>query len=177
MGAGGLLGLIPIPFPGVGSLSLGIAGGVLVMSLILGYYGRLGPFNWNMPIAANVLLRNFGLTMFLASVGIASGSPFVKSFGDAGLSLLLGGAAVLLTVVLTVLIVGYYVLRMNFDDLLGIAAGSTGNPAIVTYANQLAPTGRPDIGYAMSFPGMGTILKIIAVQIMLSLSASGVAPG
>jgi hypothetical protein len=60
---------------------------------------------------------------------------------------------------------------MNFDDVLGIAAGATGNPAILAYANTLAPTGRPDIRYAMIFPGVGTILKVIAVQAMVTLSA------
>jgi putative transport protein len=80
-------------------------------------------------------------------------------------------------VVLTVMFVGYYILRMNFDDLLGIASGATGNPAILAYGNQLAPTGKPDIGYAMIFPGVGTILKIILVQIMVVLAAGGAPPG
>lgn len=57
---------------------------------------------------------------------------------------------------------------MEFDDLLGIASGATGNPAILAYGNQLAPTGRPDVGYAMIFPGVGTILKIVVVQIMVT---------
>lgn len=173
---GGLVGLIPIPIPGVGSINLGLAGGVLIISLVLGYYGRLGPFNWNMPVVANVVLRNLGLTLFLAGVGLSSGAPFVQHIGGAGFSLLLAGVFVLLTVVLIVLLVGYFILRMNFDDLLGIASGATGNPAILAYANQLAPTGKPDIGYAMIFPGVGTILKIIVVQVMLALASSSVPP-
>ena len=173
--AGALIGLIPIPIPGLGSVKLGIAGGPLVVSLILGYFGRLGPFNFYLPLVANVLMRNFGLTVFLAVVGMSSGAPFVANVTGPGLGLLLAGVIVLLTVVVTVLLVGYYVLRMNFDDVLGIAAGATGNPAILAYANTLAPTGRPDIGYAMIFPGVGTILKVIAVQAMVTLSA--VPPG
>jgi len=61
---------------------------------------------------------------------------------------------------------GYFALRINFDELLGIAAGATGNPAILAYANSLAPTGKPDINYAIVFPGVGTIVKIVAVQIL-----------
>jgi len=176
MVAGALIGLIPLPVPGVGSVKFGIAGGVLIMSLILGYFGRLGPLNWNMPVVANAILRNFGLTLFLAGVGMSSGDPFVQNIGGVGLSLLLSGIVVVSVVVLFVILVGYYVLRMNFDDLLGIAAGATGNPAILSYANELTPTGKPDIGYAMIFPGVGTILKIILVQIMVALANNGGIP-
>ena len=172
--AGGLIGLIPIPVPGIGSVKLGAAGGPLVMSLILGYIGRLGPFNWRMPVVANIILRNLGLTLFLAGVGMSSGAPFVQNIGGAGLTMLFAGMVVLLTVILVVLLIGYYVLGMHFDDVLGIASGATGNPAILAYANQLAPTGKPDIGYAMIFPGVGTVLKIIVVQVMLALSSGSV---
>ena len=61
---------------------------------------------------------------------------------------------------------GYFLLRMKFDDLLGIASGATGNPAILAYGNSLAPTGKPDLNYAIVFPGVGTIVKIVAVQIL-----------
>jgi putative transport protein len=167
--AGALIGLIPIPIPGLGSVKLGIAGGPLVIALILGYLGRLGPFNWYMPVVANLIMRNFGLTVFLASVGMSSGAPFVANIAGPGLSLLVAGMIVLLTVVVIVFVVGHFILRMSFDDLLGIVAGATGNPAILAYANQLAPTGRPDLGYAMIFPGVGTIVKVIAVQVMVTL--------
>lgn len=176
MALGGLIGLIPIPIPGVGMVKLGLAGGVLIISLILGYFGRLGPFNWNMPPVANVLLRNFGLTLFLASVGISSGAPFIKNIAGAGLSLFAAGIIEVAVVVLTIILVGYFILKMNFDDLLGIASGATGNPAILAYGNQLTPTGRPDICYAMIFPGVGTVLKIILVQIMVAMASGGTLP-
>ncbi len=108
---------------------------------------------------------------------MSSGSAFVQNLGAGGLSYILAGMLVLLTVVLVVMVVGYFVLRMKFDDVLGIASGSTGNPAILAYANQLAPTGRPDIGYAMIFPGVGTIVKVIAVQVMIAMASTGVPPG
>jgi putative transport protein len=172
---GALIGLIPIPLPIIGSVKLGSAGGPLIMSLMLGYIGRLGPFNWRMPMVTNIILRNFGLTVFLAGVGLSSGAPFVQNIGGTGLNMMLAAIIVLLTVILIVLLLGYYVLKMNFDEVIGIASGATGNPAILSYANQIAPTGKPDIVYAMIFPGVGTILKIIAVQVMLTISG-GSAP-
>jgi putative transport protein len=71
-----------------------------------------------------------------------------------------------------VLLVGYYVLRIPFDDLLGVASGATGNPAIVVYATRMAPTDRPDIGYAMIFPS-ATLVKVVAVQIIGLMSGGG----
>ncbi len=170
---GVLLGLIPIPIPGVGKVTLGIGGGPLIVALILGYYRRTGPMLWTMPLPANIVLRNFGLAIFLAAVGVNAGQPFVKTVTESGLTMLFIGAAILLTTVAIVLLVGYYLMKIPYDDLVGIASGATGNPAILVYSNRMAPTERPDINYAMIFPSM-TIVKVIAVQIVgLMFLASG----
>ena len=162
---GVLLGLIPIPLPGIGTVTLGIGGGPLLVALIVGRLRRTGPISWVMPLPANIVLRNFGLTLFLATVGINSGQAFVTTVAQTGPLMLLIGAAVLLTTVAIVLLVGHYLFRIPFDDLLGVASGATGNPAILVYATRMAPTERPDIGYAMIFPS-ATIVKVIAVQII-----------
>ena len=169
---GVLLGLVPIPVPGVGTVTLGIGGGPLIVALIVGRLRRTGPISWVMPLPANIVLRNFGLTLFLATVGINSGQAFVTTVSQTGPLMLLIGAAVLLTTVLMVLLVGYYCLRIPFDDLLGVASGATGNPAIVVYATRMAPTDRPDIGYAMIFPS-ATLVKVVAVQIIGLMSGGG----
>lgn len=169
---GVLLGLVPIPIPGVGTVSLGIGGGPLIVALILGRMRRTGPISWVMPLPANMVLRNFGLTLFLASVGINSGQAFVTTVASQGPLFLIIGALVLLTTVGIVLGVGYYLLRLPYDDLLGVASGATGNPAILVYATRMAPTERPDIGYAMIFPS-ATIIKVIAVQIIGLMALGG----
>ena len=169
---GVLLGLIPIPIPGLGTVALGIGGGPLIVALILGKLRRTGPLLWVMPLPANIVLRNYGLAIFLAAVGINAGQPFVRTVSDSGLTMLLIGAVVVLTAILIVLLVGHYVLRIPFDDLVGVASGATGNPAILVYSTRMAPTERPDIGYAMIFPSM-TVFKVIAVQIVGLLAASG----
>jgi putative transport protein len=71
-----------------------------------------------------------------------------------------------------VLIVCYYLLKIPYDDLVGVASGARGNPAILVYSTKMAPTERPDIGYAMIFPSM-TIVKVIAVQIVGILASTG----
>jgi putative transport protein len=169
---GVLVGLIPIPIPGIGKVTLGITGGPLIVALILGKLRRTGSMLWVMPLPANIVLRNFGLALFLATVGINSGQPFVRTVSESGVLFLVIGAAVLLTTVIIVLMVGYFLLRIPFDDLVGVASGATGNPAILAYSGRMAPTERPDIGYAMIFPSM-TIVKVIAVQIVGLLVATG----
>ena len=82
------------------------------------------------------------------------------------------GAAVLLTTALIVLLAGHYLLRIPYDDLVGVASGATGNPAILVYSTKMAPTERPDIGYAMIFPSM-TLVKVIAIQIVGLLAMGG----
>ena len=169
---GVLLGLIPIPIPGVGTVTLGIGGGPLIVALILGKMRRTGPMLWVMPLPANIVLRNFGLAMFLATVGVNAGQPFVRTIAESGLTMLFIGVAVLLTTVLIVLLVGHYLMKIPYDDLVGVASGATGNPAILVYSTKMAPTERPDIGYAMIFPSM-TIVKVVAVQIIGLLAATG----
>lgn len=170
-----LLGLVPIPIPGVGVVTLGIGGGPLIVALILGKLRRTGPLLWTIPLPANIVLRNFGLAMFLATVGVNAGQPFVRTVTETGLTMLFIGVAVLLTTVLIVLLVGHYVMKIPYDDLVGVASGATGNPAILVYSTKMAPTERPDIGYAMIFPSM-TIVKVVAVQI-IGLLAIGSSAG
>ena len=170
---GVLLGLIPIPIPRVGIVTLGIGGGPLIVALILGKLRRTGPMLWTMPLPANIVLRNFGLAMFLATVGVNAGQPFVRTVAESGLTMLFIGVAVLLTTVAIVLLVGHYLMKIPYDDLVGIASGATGNPAILVYSTKMAPTERPDIGYAMIFPSM-TLVKVIAAQIV-GLLAGGAA--
>jgi putative transport protein len=169
---GVLLGLIPIPIPGVGTVNLGIGGGPLIVALIAGKLRRTGPLLWVMPLPANIVLRNFGLALFLAAVGINAGRPFVQTVAQTGASMLLIGVVVLLTTVIIVLLVGYYLLKIPYDDLVGVASGATGNPSILVFSTRMAPTERPDIGYAMIFPSM-TIVKVIAAQIVGLAVATG----
>ena len=167
MALGFLLGAIQFPLPGIGKLALGLSG-VLIVALVLGNLRRTGGMNWTIPLSANLVLRNFGLTLFLAQVGMASGPKFATTVADTGFVMLAMGAVVLLALALPILILGLFVFRMPYDEVAGIIAGACGNPAVLAYANRLAPTDKADIGYAMIFPGM-TIVKILFVDIVPAL--------
>jgi putative transport protein len=164
MALGFLLGAIRLPLPGGGSIAIGLAG-VLVVALVLGKLRRTGGLSWTMPISANLVLRNLGLTLFLAQVGLSSGPKFAATVTQTGFLFLGLGALIVTGIVLPIMVAGSYFFRMPFDQVSGIVAGAIGNPAILAFSNKLTPTDRPDIGYAMIFPGM-TILKILFVDIV-----------
>ena len=157
-----------VPIPGIGSFSIGFAGGPLVVALILGRLGRTGPMSWHIPFSANLTLRNFGLTLFLAGVGLGAGAPFVETVSTTGFMFLGVGAAILIGGVLTVMLIGHYLLKMSSDDLFGVVAGTTGNPAILVFANRTVQSDRIDLAYASIYPSM-TILKIVLVQVAVGL--------
>ena len=99
---------------------------------------------------------------------MVSGPKFAATVSSSGLSMLGLGAVVLVALVVPVLILGLFVFKMPYDEVAGIVAGACGNPAILAYSNKLAPTERPDLGYAMIFPGM-TIVKILFVDVVAAL--------
>jgi putative transport protein len=164
MALGLLLGAVQISLPGIGKLSLGLAG-VLIIALVLGKLRRTGRRSWTLPLSANLVLRNLGLTIFLAQVGMASGPKFAATITQTGFVMLGLGAVVLLALAAPILILGLLVFRMPFDEIAGILAGACGNPAILAYANEVSQTERPDVAYAMIFPSM-TIVKILFVDIV-----------
>lgn len=168
MSLGVLLGMLKVPVPGLGSFSLGLAGGPLLVALILGRFGRIGPMSWHVPLSANITLRNFGLTLFLAALGLGSGGPFVKTVSETGFILPGIGVIIVLVLMLAVLLSGQRIFKLSTDDLLGIASGASGNPAILAYANRVLPSDRIDVAYATIFPSM-TIVKIICVQVTIGL--------
>jgi putative transport protein len=168
MSLGVLLGLVRVPIPGVGAFSLGVAGGPLVVALVLGRLGRSGSLSWHLPLAANLTLRSFGLTLFLAAVGIGSGAPFVSTITTTGLTFVAMAAAIALGGFLTVMLLGQYVLKMSTDDLFGVVSGTGGNPAILAYANTAVPSDRIDAAFATIYAST-TILKIVCAQVAMGM--------
>ncbi len=158
-----LVGAIPLSIPGVGRLSLGFAG-LLLVALYLGKLRKSGRLIWTMPLPANLALRNFGLSVFLAQVGMSSGETFVRTVNQSGFYLLAG---IFLVAVLTmvVLILTVYLFKMPFDTAAGVVSGATGNPAIIAFTSRTLGTDKSDIAYAMIYPSM-TILKIIVVHVL-----------
>jgi putative transport protein len=165
--AGLLLGLVPIPMPGGGSFRLGMAGGPLVVGLVLGALERTGPITWQLPYNANLTLRQLGAVLFLAGVGIRSGHAFVGTVRSSeGLVMLVVGAAVTVAAAVLAVWLGMALLRVPVDVLCGIVAGMQTQPAVLAFAVEQSGDDLPNTGYASVYP-VATIAKIVLAQVLL----------
>ena len=165
--AGLLIGLIPIPVPGGLTFTLGLAGGPLVVGLVLGKLGRTGPLVWYLPYNANLLLRQLGLVLFFAGVGTRAGYAFFNTLlGGEGLAIFAAGAVITCTTALSTLWIGYKALGIPMPLLMGMLAGLHTQPAVLSYALEQTDSDVPNLGYATVFP-MATIAKIILAQLLL----------
>jgi putative transport protein len=166
MVVGVLVGMLPLPI-GAHTVRLGLAGGPLLVALVLGRIERTGRIAWTIPISANITLRQLGLLLFLAGVGTKSGYAFVETMRSNGWHILAAGALVTLVVTGVMLVVGYKVLKVRFDVLMGIVSGIQTQPACLAFANDLAGNEAPNVGYATVYP-VAIIAKIILAQLLLS---------
>lgn len=166
---GTLIGLIPVPLPGGVTIKLGLAGGPLVVALILGALGRTGPIVWNLPYSANLVLRQVGLICFLAGVGTRAGYAFRTTLAEGNGLILLGVSALVVTIVgLLTLWIGYQLLRMPMGLLIGVLAGIQTQPATLGFALEQTQNELPNLSYASTFP-TAVIVKIILAQVLLIL--------
>ena len=164
-----LLGSLPVPLPGGITLRLGIAGGPLIVGLILGATGRTGRIVWSLPYSANVLLRQLGLVLFLAGVGTRSGYAFVTTLAQGNAwGVLAAGALITATAALLILWIGRRVFKMPLSILSGILSGLQTQPAVLGFAQEQAGNDLPNIGYTAVYPA-AMIAKILLAQLVLIL--------
>ena len=163
-----LLGTVTIPLPGGAHFALGTAGGPLVMGLILGRLGRSGPLVWTPPYSANMTLRQLGLVLFLAGVGLKAGVSLSHQPDSGAWSVLLAGAAVSAFVVVATVFVGYRWLKIPLGVLVGILAGVQTQPAVLAFALEKTERELPNVGYASVFP-LAMICKILLAQLALQV--------
>ena len=164
---GVIVGMIPIPMPGGNAVRLGLAGGPLLVALVLGRLERSGRISWAIPVSANLTLRQIGLLLFLAGVGTKAGYAFVQTMRTNGLQMLVAGAGITFFVTLVTLIVGHKLLKVRFDTLMGMVAGIQTQPACLAFATNMARNEAPNTGYASVYP-VAIIAKIILAQLLLN---------
>lgn len=168
--AGFLLGLLEIPLPGGITLKLGLAGGPLIVALMLGTINRVGKLVFVMPYSANQTIRQLGLVLFLAGIGTRSGFAFRETITQTqdGFMLFGLGTLVTLSVAFIFLLIGFRVLKIPFPRLAGMLAGTQTQPAVLAFVHEQAQSDQPNIGYSSVFP-VATLAKIILIQILLTL--------
>ncbi|ENH0095295.1 transporter, partial [Escherichia coli] len=171
IGFGVLLGSIPVFVPGFpAALKLGLAGGPLIMALILGRIGSIGKLYWFMPPSANLALRELGIVLFLSVVGLKSGGDFVNTLVNGeGLSWIGYGALITAVPLITVGILARMLAKMNYLTMCGMLAGSMTDPPALAFANNLHPTsGAAALSYATVYP-LVMFLRIITPQLLAVL--------
>ena len=171
IGLGVLLGSIPVFVPGFpAALKLGLAGGPLIMALILGRIGSIGKLYWFMPPSANLALRELGIVLFLSVVGLKSGGDFVNTLVNGeGLSWSGYGALITAVPLITVGILARMLAKMNYLTMCGMLAGSMTDPPALAFANNLHPTsGAAALSYATVYP-LVMFLRIITPQLLAVL--------
>ncbi|EEX8797728.1 putative transporter [Escherichia coli] len=171
IGLGVLLGSIPVFVPGFpAALKLGLAGGPLIMALILGRIGSIGKQYWFMPPSANLALRELGIVLFLSVVGLKSGGDFVNTLVNGeGLSWIGYGALITAVPLITVGILARMLAKMNYLTMCGMLAGSMTDPPALAFANNLHPTsGAAALSYATVYP-LVMFLRIITPQLLAVL--------
>lgn len=171
IGLGVLLGSIPVFVPGFpAALKLGLAGGPLIMALILGRIGSIGKLYWFMPPSANLALRELGIVLFLSVVGLKSGGDFIHTLVDGeGLSWIGYGALITAVPLITVGILARMLAKMNYLTMCGMLAGSMTDPPALAFANNLHPTsGAAALSYATVY-SLVMFLRIITPQLLAVL--------
>ena len=165
---GVLLGSLPIMLPGMTTpIKLGIAGGPIIVGILMGAFGPRFHLTTYTTMSANLMLREIGIVLFLASVGIDAGANFVQTVVE-GDGLLYVGCGFLITVI-PLLIIGaiarlYY--KVNYFTLMGLIAGSNTDPPALAYANQVTSSDAPAVGYSTVYP-LSMFLRILTGQMIL----------
>lgn len=167
-----LFGSLPIAIPGMPTpVKLGLAGGPLIISILIGRFGHKVKLVTYTTMSANLMLREVGLVLFLASVGIKAGENFVQMVveGDGVLYVELGFLITFIPLIITGIIARWHH-RVNYFTLMGLIAGSNTDPPALAYANQIAGNDAPAVGYSTVYP-LTMFLRILTAQLLILLMA------
>lgn len=167
-----LFGSLPIAIPGMPTpVKLGLAGGPLIISILIGRFGHKVKLVTYTTLSANLMLREVGLVLFLASVGIKAGENFVQMVveGDGVLYVGLGFLITFIPLVITGIVARWHH-RVNYFTLMGLIAGSNTDPPALAYANQIAGNDAPAVGYSTVYP-LTMFLRILTAQLLVLLMA------
>jgi putative transport protein len=157
-----VLGMIPIPLPGLGTINFGVAGGPLFVALIIGHFGKLGPIQARYYQPSTRVISDLGLVLFLAGAGTTAGQGIVEVVKVEGFGLVFGGALITLTPILA----GYFIAKKWFHlstahSLGALCGGMTSTPGLGA-VNQLMDSDEPAIAYAAAYPFALIFVAIIA---------------
>ena len=167
-----IFGSLPIAVPGMPTpVKLGLAGGPLIISILIGRFGYKVKLVTYTTMSANLMLREVGLVLFLASVGIKAGGNFVQTVvGGDGLLYVLIGFLITFIPLIIIGVIARWHHRVNYYTLIGLIAGSTTDPPALAYSNQISGNDAPAVGYSTVYP-LAMFLRILTAQLLILLMA------
>lgn len=165
---GCILGSTPFVFPGIPQpVKLGLAGGPLIVSILISRFGPQYKMITYTTMSANLMLREIGISLFLACVGLGAGKGFVETvIYDGGYVWVGYGVIITIVPLLIAGLVGRYVFKLNYYTLIGVLGGSTTNPPALAYSNDLTSCDAPAVGYATVYP-LTMFLRVLTAQIQI----------
>ena len=165
---GCILGSTPFVFPGIPQpVKLGLACGPLIVSILISRFGPQYKMITYTTMSANLMLREIGISLFLACVGLGAGKGFVETvIYDGGYVWVGYGVIITIVPLLIAGLVGRYVFKLNYYTLIGVLGGSTTNPPALAYSNDLTSCDAPAVGYATVYP-LTMFLRVLTAQILI----------
>lgn len=167
---GVILGSLPFSFPGIPQpVKLGLAGGPLIVAILLGYFGPRWKITVYTTKSANFMLREIGISFFMAAVGLGAGQDFVSSIVGGGYWWILYGAMITLIPVIVVGLIAKYACKLNFYQICGLISGGTTDPAVLSFTQGAYGTDYPSVNYATVYP-LTMFLRVLAAQLLILVS-------
>lgn len=164
---GVIFGSIPFTIPGIPQpIKLGLAGGPLIIAIILGYYGPKWKITTYTTQSANLMIREMGISFFMAAVGLGAGQNFVSSILGGGYWWILYGALITFIPVLTIGLVARYACKLNFYQICGLISGGTTDPAVLAFTQGAYGTDYPSVNYATVYP-LTMFLRVLVAQLLV----------
>ncbi len=169
---GVLFGSIPIAIPGIPqAIKFGLAGGPLIIAILLGYFGPKLKITTYTTMSANLMLREIGISIFLAAVGLGAGENFVSSIVNGGYWWILYGALITLIPTALVAILGRAVFKLNFYQICGLVSGSCTNPPVLAFAQNAYGTDYTSVSYATVYP-LAMFMRVLVAQILILIAVA-----
>ena len=164
---GVIFGSLPIKFPGIPQpIKLGLAGGPLIIAILLGYFGPKLKITTYTTLSANMMIREIGISFFLAAVGLGAGENFISSIMNGGYWWILYGALITLVPVTCVILLARLVFKLNFYQICGLISGGTTNPPVLAFSQEVYGTNYPSISYATVYP-LTMFMRVLMAQLII----------
>lgn len=166
---GVIVGMLPIRFPWMPQpLKLGLAGGPLIVAILLGHFGPKLKITTYTALSANLMIREIGISLFMAAVGLGAGETFVSSLVGGGYIWILYGLIITLVPMVLIAFIARVFMKFDFFKVCGLLSGGTTDPALLSFSEQMFGSGRIAVNYATVYP-LTMFLRVVAAQVLIMI--------